>query len=86
VGRQAAGSPGGFFALRGFQRLHVDHEAVLHIAFFHALVSFVDVFHVEHFHVAGDVMLGTEIQYFLLCRFVFERVRTKFGFDSFFQS
>ena len=43
----------------------VDHEAVFHIAFLHAVESGVDVLHVDQLDIRGDVVLGAEIQHFL---------------------
>ena len=47
------------------QRGDVDNEAVFDVAFQHPLVGGVDVGHVDHFHVGGDVVLAAEIQQFL---------------------
>ena len=49
----------------GFQGFHVDHETVFHVAFNHAFNGLVDVFDVEHFDVAGNPVLGAEIQHLL---------------------
>ena len=51
-----------------FERCHIDHKAVFHIAFEHAFVGGVDVLNVDHFDIAGDVMFGAEVEHFLRFR------------------
>ena len=48
-----------------FQRGHVDHEAVFHVALEHAFVGFVDLVHADQLDVGGDVMLTAEIEHLL---------------------
>ena len=50
----------------GFERSHVDDEAVFYIALEHAFVGVVDLIHPDHFDIAGDIVLSAEIEH-LLC-------------------
>ena len=45
-----------------FQCRHIDHEAVAHVAFFHALKTFVNLVDIEHFNIAGDVLFGAQLE------------------------
>lgn len=33
------------------QRSHIDHKAILHIAFLHTSVGFIDILNLDHFHI-----------------------------------
>lgn len=52
-------------SLLGFQRSHVDAEAILHIALHHAFISFIDLLNRDNFYVSGDVVLTAEVEHFL---------------------
>jgi hypothetical protein len=49
----------------GFERVHINHEAVFHVTLEHALGGGVDLVHADHFDVASDVVLAAEIQQLL---------------------
>ena len=48
-----------------FERGHVNHEPVLHIATHRALVGLVDVVHRDGLNITRDVLLATEVQHLL---------------------
>src|SRR5712692_355505 len=54
-----------FIGLFGFERSHVDGEAVLHIGLEQSLVSFVDLLNRDDFNIRGDVVLSAEIEHLL---------------------
>ena len=47
------------------QRSHINNKPVSYISFYHAVIRFVDVFDVNHFNIANNVMFGTVVQHFL---------------------
>lgn len=47
------------------QRRQIDHEAIAHVALEHAFVGLVDVLDIDHLHVAGNAVLGAEIEHLL---------------------
>src|SRR5450830_76284 len=47
------------------QRRHVDYETILHIAFEHALIGFIDVCNLDHLNIGSNAMFSAEIQHFL---------------------
>src|SRR5262245_57390043 len=47
------------------QRLHVDHEAVLHVALGQALVGLVDLLDRDQLDVGAEVVLGAEVEHLL---------------------
>src|SRR5579859_7248781 len=51
--------------LLGFERSHVDGEAVLHIRLEQSLVSFVDFLDGDDFDVGGNVVLAAEVEHLL---------------------
>src|SRR5947209_5072463 len=48
-----------------FERRHIDHEAIAHIAFLDPLIGFVDLLDGDHFDVGGDALLSAEIEHLL---------------------
>src|ERR1700722_1473422 len=46
-----------------FERCHIDHEAVFHIALQQAFVGGIDVLNTDHFDVAHDAVFRAEIQH-----------------------
>ena len=50
---------------RVLQRLHVDHEAITHVAAAHPLVGFGDVLDVDGFDIAGDAVRAAEVEHLL---------------------
>ena len=51
--------------LLGFERSHIDREAVLHIGLEQSLVGFVDLLNRDDFDVGGDVMRATKVEHLL---------------------
>src|SRR5690606_14355590 len=49
----------------GVERVHVDDEAVAHVALQHALVGLVDGLHADRLDVGDDAMLGAEVEHLL---------------------
>jgi hypothetical protein len=47
------------------QTFDINHEPILHLALLQPLIGLVDLLHVDHFHVASDVVLGAEVEHFL---------------------
>src|SRR5262245_60079037 len=47
------------------QRCHVDHEAVLHVAFEEARICLGDLLDRDLLDIGGDALLATEVQHFL---------------------
>ncbi len=47
------------------QRLHIDNEAVLHVALDDPVIGFVDLLDRDHLDVADDAVLGAEIEHLL---------------------
>src|SRR2546427_13245546 len=54
-----------FIGLFGFERSHVDGEAVFHIGLEQSIVSLVDFLNRDDFKIRGDVVLPAEIAHLL---------------------
>src|SRR5579864_6802431 len=54
-----------FIGSLGFERCHVDGEAVLHIRLEQSLVGFVDLLDWDDFDIGGDVVLAAKIEHLL---------------------
>ena len=48
-----------------FQRSHVNYKAILHIAFQQALISRINILHIDQLYICSNIMLPAEIQHFL---------------------
>src|SRR6266496_31548 len=54
-----------FIGLLGFERSHVNGEAVLHIRLEQSLAGFVGFLDRDHFDIGGDVVLPAEVEHLL---------------------
>jgi hypothetical protein len=54
-----------FFVLLGFERSHIDREAVLHIGLEQSLVGLVDLLDGDDFDIGGDVMCPAKVEHLL---------------------
>src|SRR5688572_5490924 len=50
------------------QRRNVDYKAILHIAFQHSFICFVNVLHLDDLDIRNDVVFSAEVEH-LLCFF-----------------
>ena len=46
--------------LLNFQRRHVDHKEVFHVAFEHAFIGCIDILDIDHFNIGRDAMLAAD--------------------------
>src|SRR5437879_6030832 len=54
-----------FVVLLGFERSHINGEAVLHIGLEQSLVAFVDLLDRDDFDIGGDVMCAAKVEHLL---------------------
>src|SRR5260370_10514041 len=54
-----------FIGSLGFERCHVNREAVLHVGFEQSLVSFVDFLNWDDFHIGGDLFFSPAARHLL---------------------